>query len=121
MDSLSIMVSSDASWDEFVESVSNIVGVAGLSETDDFGKRHVWKALNTEFIGIDQPDLDDDQGIPFSKFNCQLDLIASNLESPNETERFYCAVGRFVTIKLKRSLTGDIQLIQNLQTLVSVS
>lgn len=120
MDTLSILVATDDSWDNFVKHVSEVIGSEGRADTDEFGKRHVWKTLDIEFIAIDEPGLDDDQGIPFSTFNRQLDLLASNLDSPGETEKFYGALARFLTVRLRKIMPCDVRLIKNLQVSVPI-
>ena len=120
MDCFSIFASAQTTWDEFVACFSKIINVEGVDDSDEFGKRHVWKALGFEFIGINNPDLDDDQGIPFSTFNFQIDLLASDVDNPKETSRFSDALARFLVVRMRKVMNEEFRLVKNLQVSVPV-
>jgi len=123
MDILSIFLKSQTSWNDLIGYISITINLNGTGESDEFGRRHIWKTFGIEFIAIDKPNLDDDQGIPFSKYNFQLDLLVTDLLNPEETNKFRSALARYLFIKLRSTMSDDnaeVQLVKNLQTLILI-
>lgn len=119
---LQILLSANMSWDEFVSSVTETIGVAGTDKTDESGNRHVWRVLNVEITGYDEPGLEDDQGIDLSKFNFCLDQvhIFSIGDSLEEESKFGLALARFTVVRLRKKIVGNVELVDNLQKIIPI-
>jgi hypothetical protein len=117
---LSIFIEGVLSWRSFIEFFTELLGGEGRDDTDDLGKRHVWSILGIDVIGIENPDLDDDQGIPFSAYHLQLKLIVANMDNCDECERFRLALARMLVVSVRKRWNVNSRLIRNLQTEIPI-
>ena len=108
MSNLSIF-SKTSDWPHLLETVSGVLGVSGSNDSDDSGRRYVWEIFGIQIVAIDNPKLEDDQGIPFSEFNSEIDLILSNTEPLQEVETFLHAFAVLFVLRLRKYLDPDIR------------
>ncbi len=120
MDNLSVFINTTLSWNNLIDCLKKISNIEGEDCSDELGKRHVWNCFHFELIAINKPMLEDDQGIPFARYNFQLKLVASDIKDPAEVNLFCFALARYLVIRLQEKIEGEIVLIKNLQSVVPV-
>ena len=114
MKTLSVFLKKKA-WQALQEAISQIVGMPGRDDSDDISRRHAWDVFGLEIVAIDEPDLDDDQGIPFSSFSSQVNLTISNMDYPHEADALRHAFAALLVLRLRSHLDPDTRLVLNLQ------
>ncbi|MDB6135727.1 MAG: hypothetical protein JWM59_3970 [Verrucomicrobiales bacterium] len=107
-------------WEKVVETISHMLGVAGFEKRDERGVRHVWYLFGMEIIAIDDPDLVDDQGIPFSEFSTEVALILHRTEHWEEAEAFRHAFAVLLVLRLRNLIGSSIYMVRNLQQEIKV-
>jgi len=120
MDALSVLVNAQLSWHAFRKILALIIEASGTDMSDNLGHRQVWAVFGVQIVAFDSLELEDDQGILFSEFKFQVELTATLHAPMSETERYYVAVARYVAVRLKAAIEGDVQLVRNLQTVIPI-
>jgi len=113
---LDIFLEAQISWETFVEFLQESLCMKGRDVTDDVRKRHIWRLFDIEILAYPDPDLDDDQGIPFSTFTFQVQLVLANMRDHDESNRFRHALARMLVVKIRKRLDHNVRLVRNLQT-----
>jgi hypothetical protein len=114
MDELNILLK-ETGWPDLLETISRMVGAAGKGESDDLGNRHVWCLFGITLIAIAEPGLEDDQGIAFSTFTSQLDLVLRDREHTREAEVLREAFAILLVLRLRSLIDPGAILVRNLQ------
>ena len=120
MDSIDIFLTARSSWLQRLECISKFLGVPGTDDSDSLGLRHVWHVCGLDIIAINNPDLDDDLGIPFASYNMQVNLSLSNQSDLTTTDQLRLALAKAMTLKLQRQMGKNATVIRNLQKEISV-
>jgi len=107
-------------WPDLLEALSEILGMPGLDESDETGRRRVWHLLGLDLIAIEDPKLEDDHNLPFSTFTSEVDLVLHNTDHPKEAETFRDALAILLVLRLRSQVDPDTRLVRNLQKEIAV-
>jgi hypothetical protein len=102
-------------WEDALDAVSRILGSNGVVEGDAIGRRCVWRVVCLQVVAIDNPQLDDDQGIPFSTFTTELTFLINDRIDLEREESLRNALALLVFVRLRRELDAQARLVRNLQ------
>ena len=96
--------------------ISNVTGYVGLDDSDEQGDRHRWRIAGVEIVAVSNPHLDDDQGIPFSRFDIEVDFCILDMQDLEHVVVFRLALAKLLGTKLRRHPgTINVALVRNLQ------
>src|SRR5688572_21923823 len=73
--------------------------------------RHVWYFLGLMVVAIDDPDLVDDQGIPFSDFTSEVSVSINDRRFLEETMKLREMVARVLALHLRDELDPEAILV----------
>ncbi|MBR8829001.1 MAG: hypothetical protein DSM107014_14065 [Gomphosphaeria aponina SAG 52.96 = DSM 107014] len=118
MDDLSILIKTNITWLSFVELFAKLIGSKGMDKTNDMGSLHLWHLLDFDLIAIYEPNLDDDQGIPFSSYNFLLDFVLTDCRDLELNKQFCYTLAKLLMVKIKREISQDTILVKNLQRII---
>ncbi len=105
---ISVMIENEFGWKWITKRISQILDVEGKTVDLDICRRHGWHLMKcVSLVAIDEPDYDDDFGLPLSKFNVQImiDCYDSQLSE---------AIGRFIAFQLWRTGLGEPLVLRDL-------
>ena len=117
---MDLNILTNAGWPNLVSAVSAILGLEGMDKPGDVGRSHVWNVFGISVIAISEPGLEDDQGIPFSTFTAQVDVVLCHNIPLEQAEHFHRAFAILLFLRLKSSLDPNARLVRNLQTEILV-
>ena len=111
---IDIFVRAELTLKEFVGCLREIIGLDEVDASDDVFERYSWRLLNIGLDAVEAADFEDDAGIPFSSYTLLLILHQYRSDDFEEDDRFRLALGRFLTVKLRGRLGGDVVLIRDM-------
>jgi hypothetical protein len=119
MSDLIVMVESKI-WPDKTDLLSLIMGSPGLEKVSEVGRSLTWDLLGLEIVAYDEPDLDDEPKIPFSKFRTGISLGMPTRLHSEQSEAFRMALGVVLVLYLRDKLGTDIRLFEDLETEITV-
>lgn len=113
---LGLLIGFSGDLQELVVALQDIVGHAFVREALDVGVVYRLRALDTEFVLVDEHGLDDDCGIEFSAFEFMLDLTPFSVGAAVPGYgALYESMAKFLGARLCSRLPCRVVVVANLQ------
>jgi len=105
---------------DIANKISELLGITLKKETNEFGENYyMFRFLDIEFVLYYDHGLEDDCGINFSDYNCQMQIFKLySGEKYKSYDNIYNNIAAFLTEKLSYAFNANVILVENLQSVV---
>ena len=116
---LDLFINYDGEIDDIAEKIGELLGIELIKNHNEFGVIYKFIAFNIEFLLYGEHGMEDDQGIAFTDYNYQMQLIKLRIgEKYKMYNAIYENMARFLTEKLAYDLGARTMLVENLSKVV---
>ena len=115
----SICINFDKDLDNLTSQLNKIFQVKGQLRQDEFIKAYDWQLFGYSITLVEDPDLTDDNGIPFSEFNYAIFINLSSAENLELNDKFVDIFGKLLICKISQKVSKKCLLVDHLQEVIN--